>query len=52
MDDEPGGFELRVATPVGWANWDVLVYRPSHTYPDEMYGGTVQRFGDWAYVHE
>jgi hypothetical protein len=32
--------------------FDSLVYWPERTYPDFMYGGGVERIGDWVYVHE
>lgn len=45
-------WELRVLVSRGMINWDVLVYWPTHEYPEQMHGGVVQRMGDWAYVHE
>lgn len=45
-------WELRVPCGRGFANWDVFVYWPSEEYPSAMYGGTVERMGRWAYVHE
>ena len=45
-------YEVRVKTPSGGINWDVFVYWPEKNYPSEMYGGSVERIGDWAYVHE
>jgi len=47
-----GGYEIKIDTSLGALNWDVFVYWPSKNYPDRMYGGEVQRIGDWAYVHE
>jgi len=32
--------------------FDSLVYWPEENYPDWMYGGGVERIGEWAYVHE
>ncbi len=46
------GYELSVDCPSGLLNWDRFVYWPSKTYPDGLYGGRVERIGDWAYVHE
>lgn len=45
-------YELTVPCPLGQLNWDVFVYWPSEAYPDQMYGGWVERIGSWAYVHE
>ena len=36
----------------GVLNWDMFLYFPLQNYPDEGYGGTLERLGDWAYVHE
>jgi hypothetical protein len=53
-DQRSGGqtWELRVYYPFGPLNWDLLVYRPAEAYPDRLYGGSVERIRDWAYVHE
>jgi hypothetical protein len=45
-------WSLRVATPVGFVNWDMLLYLPSQRYPEHGYGGRIERIQDWAYVHE
>ena len=45
-------WELRVRCPSGFLNWDVFHYWPGARYPDSLYGGSVERIGDWAYVHE
>lgn len=45
-------YELRVDTPQGALDWDCFVYWPEGNYPAEMYGGSVDRIGDWAYVNE
>jgi hypothetical protein len=45
-------WELRVDCSIGVLNWDVFFYRPTRDYPDEIYGGRVERIADWAYVHE
>lgn len=50
--DGTGGYELLVETTMGGANWDRLIYWPANDYPKRMYGGSVQRFSGWAYVHE
>jgi len=37
----------------GWGlSFDSFVYFPNRKYPRAMYGGGVERVGDWAYVHE
>jgi hypothetical protein len=43
---------LTVSTSLGILNWDILLYLPSGEYPTEGYGGRLERFGDWACVHE
>ena len=50
----PAGEEwaISVSTSLGILNWDILLYLPSGQYPAYGYGGRVERFGDWAYVHE
>lgn len=50
--DKPSPWELRVPCGVGMLNWDVFFYWPTKKYPDYIYGGGVERMGDWAYVHE
>ena len=45
-------WELHVDCTSGGINFDVFFYWPSHEYPDEIYGGCVQRIEEWAYVHE
>jgi len=48
----PCPWELRVQCPAGVLNWDLFFYRPGRDYPENAYGGSVTRIGDWAYVHE
>lgn len=43
---------LFVATPLGFVNGDCLLYFPRQNYPERGYGGSLERVGDWAYVHE
>ena len=43
---------LSVATPSGGINFDMVLYFPEQNYPDRGYGGSLERVGDWAYVHE
>ena len=38
--------------PRGFINWDVFLYFPDQQYPDRGWGGSLQRLGRWAYVHE
>jgi hypothetical protein len=45
-------WELRVQCPLGLMNWDVFFYWPGTDYPNAIYGGSVERIGGWAYVHE
>jgi hypothetical protein len=45
-------WELRVPCSNGMLNWDVFFYWPSEDYPDHAYGGSIERIGKWAYVHE
>ena len=33
-------------------SFDSFVYWPSGNYPQHLYGGSVERIGVWAYVHE
>lgn len=33
-------------------NWDRFIYVPDGKYPASGFGGTLERVGDWAYVHE
>lgn len=45
-------WELRIDCGRGFLNWDVFFYWPTRDYPAHIYGGNVERIGDWAYVHE
>jgi hypothetical protein len=45
-------WELKVDCPTGYINWDVFFYWPTKAYPNHIYGGSVERINDWAYVHE
>ena len=45
-------YQLYISTPIGGPNWDCFVYRPEGDYPEYIYGGSTELFGDWAYVHE
>lgn len=46
------GWELRVPCSDGLLDWDVFFYWPGGRYPDYLYGGSIERIADWAYVHE
>lgn len=43
---------LSVFTPSGGINFDQFLYFPLQNYPDQGYGGLLERVGDWAYLHE
>jgi len=30
----------------------MMLYFPKKDYPEKGYGGSLERVGDWAYVHE
>jgi hypothetical protein len=45
-------WELRIPCPLGPGNWDVFFFWPSERYPKYLYGGSTERIGRWAYVHE
>lgn len=44
-------YQLSVRTGFGFA-FDSFNYWREGNYPSEMYGGRVERIGNWAYVHE
>jgi hypothetical protein len=46
------GWELRVPCSSDPLNWDVFFYWPTRRYPTFIYGGSVKRIGEWAYVDE
>jgi hypothetical protein len=43
---------LTVFTPRGGLNFDMLIFFPDQNYPNEGYGGVLERIANWAYVHE
>jgi len=43
---------LVINTPSGGINFDQFMYFPLTNYPKRGYGGSLERIGDWAYVHE
>lgn len=51
-DDPFKTYELAIHCTSGGINFDVFVYWPEQGYPGWMYGGWVERIGNWAYVHE
>ena len=44
-------YEVKVRTGFGFA-YDSFNYWPEGDYPAQMYGGRIERVGDWAYLHE
>ena len=36
----------------GGINFDMFMYFPKQNYPERGYGGSLERVGKWAYVHE
>ena len=45
-------YDLYVDCPLLILGFDTFHYWPSQDYPDEMWGGGVERVDGWAYVHE
>ena len=43
---------LTVPTPRGFAGFDEFMYLPAQNYPPRGLGGTLERIGAWAYLHE
>lgn len=41
-----------VQTPSAGINWDQFYYIPSQNYPENGFGGSIEKVGGWAYVHE
>ncbi len=48
-DGNPWVLVVRVAYGL---NFDQFLYFPLQNYPEGGYGGSLERIGDWAYVHE
>jgi hypothetical protein len=42
---------LLVSTLKG-GSFDRFLYFPLQNYPEDGYGGSLERIGDWAYLHE
>jgi hypothetical protein len=45
-------YELGIECPSGGLNWDRFFFWPDQDYPPFIYGGDIERIGNWAYVHE
>lgn len=43
---------LQVIPPVFGVGFDEVLYFPRQNYPQRGYGGSWERIGDWAYLHE
>ncbi|QDV16921.1 hypothetical protein Pan153_15550 [Gimesia panareensis] len=43
---------LQVIPPVAGIGFDLVLYFPQQNYPKRVYGGSLERVGDWAYLHE
>ena len=43
---------LEVFTPGPGINFDRFLYFPNQNYPETGYSGSLERIGEWAYVHE
>ena len=52
--EQYGGNEwaLFAMVSTGFINWDKFIYYPNQLYPEFGHGGSIQRIGRWAYVHE
>jgi len=44
-------WELRINCPTGLLNHDALVYWPTESYPQHLYGGNTEAIGRWVYIH-
>ena len=45
-------WELSVHCPSSGIRWNLFFYWPTGNYPEYVYGGSVKRIGDWAYLYE
>ncbi len=43
---------IYVGCSLGLLNFDRFLYFPRQNYPEWGYGGSLERLGEWAYVHE
>jgi len=46
------GNSWMIAIPAFRGDWDQVVFLPNGQYPELAFGGSLERVGDWAYVHE
>ena len=44
-------WELRINCPRNLTERDILIYWPSESYPQQLYGGNTETIGSWLYVH-
>lgn len=44
-------WELRINCPRNLTERDILIYWPSESYPQQIYGGNTELIGNWLYVH-
>ncbi|MBX7244117.1 MAG: hypothetical protein K1X53_01385 [Candidatus Sumerlaeaceae bacterium] len=51
-DDYGNSWTLVIPCTSGGVNFDTFRYHPSGVYPKDGFGGSLERVGDWAYVHE
>jgi hypothetical protein len=49
---ENNPWTLRVSVPCHPMGFDQILYFPRQNYPQNGYGGWIERFGTWGYVHE
>jgi len=50
-DVHGAAWELRINCPTGLLNHDILVYWPTESYPQHLYGGNTEAIGRWVYIH-
>jgi hypothetical protein len=43
---------LMAMVSTGLLNLDQFIYYPNQRYPEYGHGGSIERMGRWAYVHE
>jgi hypothetical protein len=49
---ENNPWALRVPVPCQVMGFDEMLYFPRQNYPKHGFGGSLERIGSWAYVHE
>ena len=52
LDYPPNKWLLRADAGNGFLNWDELLYLSHENYDEFSWGGSIQRLGTWAYLHE